>query len=98
MHLTRVLVVLVSVAAGLRLGTDARSEGLSSPGSQSGTPSTAPGAQVKPQDASRPRKGSKRGRRPKEVEGAKALNRFEAETGLKSRYHIDGKHLEVDTD
>ena len=34
----------------------------------------------------------------KETEGTKARNRFETETVPKSRYQLNGKPLEVDTD
>lgn len=34
----------------------------------------------------------------KETEGTEALDRFEAETVLKSKYQIDGQPLEVDPD
>lgn len=34
----------------------------------------------------------------KETEGTEALDRFEAETVLKSKYQIDGQSLEVDPD
>jgi hypothetical protein len=74
------------------------SEDSPSPVSPNAAPTTAPAAVEKPPANSPPRRGSKRERRPKEVEGAKALNRFEAETGFKSRYHINGKQLEVDPD
>lgn len=34
----------------------------------------------------------------KETEGTEALDRFEAETVLKSKYQVDGQALEVDPD
>ncbi len=36
--------------------------------------------------------------REKETEGTEALDRFEADTVIKSQYHLDGKQLEVDPD
>jgi len=34
----------------------------------------------------------------KDIEGTEALNRFEAETVIHSRYNLEGKSLEVDPD
>ena len=48
-----------------------------------------------------PRKSKKaRGniKREKEAEGTKAPNRFDSEAIIKSRYELNGKFLEVDTD
>jgi hypothetical protein len=45
-----------------------------------------------------PTKKSRRGFNEKETEGTQALDRFEANTVLKSQYELDGKSLEVDPD
>jgi len=36
--------------------------------------------------------------REKETEGTEAADRFEADTVIKSKYHLDGQQLEVDPD
>lgn len=43
-------------------------------------------------------KGGKKSREKEATEGTEALDRFEANTIIKSRYNLDGQQLEVDPD
>lgn len=54
------------------------------------SPTLAPAATVS--------KAKGKNAREKETEGTQALNRFETDTIIKSRYHLDGQPLEVDPD
>lgn len=54
-------------------------------------PTTQPAVLIK-----KPAKGKRI--REKEAEGSEAPGRFEADTVIKSKYHLDGQPLEVDPD
>ena len=51
-----------------------------------------------PKPAVKGKKKNKNVSSQKEAEGTEALDRFEAETVIKSRYHHNGEALEVDPD
>ncbi|MEK6706985.1 MAG: hypothetical protein AABZ06_14500 [Bdellovibrionota bacterium] len=53
--------------------------------------------QVQPSASHRPKLKGKKSRE-KEVEGTEALDRFEADTIIKSKYQYNGEYLEVDPD
>ncbi len=65
------------------------------------TPGTPAPSTAGPSDSAKvpsSKKANKPVRREKEAEGNKALNRFEADTVLKSQYKLNGKQLEIDPD
>ncbi len=57
-------------------------------------------AQISSEESSvkKPRKSKVRAPREKEAEGTQAPNRFDQDVIFKSKYELDGKSLEVDTD
>ncbi|MCM2278801.1 MAG: hypothetical protein NDJ89_12065 [Oligoflexia bacterium] len=86
----RVVVFSLGFFAGLLAWSGLRAEGV-----------TAPAAPVAPAEAApkknvRPAKGKRS--REKEAEGTEALDRFEANTVIKSHYQLNGEPLEVDPD
>jgi hypothetical protein len=74
------------------------------PGAPAVPAMTTPAVETVAPSAPAPRSAKPRSRkkgsapREKETEGTEALDRFEADTVIKSQYHIDGKPLEVDPD
>jgi hypothetical protein len=61
-------------------------------------PASPTSAQPPARKASKPRTSKGKHAREKEIEGSEARNRFQADTVLKSKYHLDGEPLEVDPD
>lgn len=74
-------------------------ESLPTPGTELPAPAVTPTPTAPPQTPKKTEKKSKGKRiREKETEGSEALDRFEADTVIKSKYNVNGESLEVDPD